>query len=166
MTLVEKSKSIACELLIPRRYAHACQVAKILINPSEEELAAAFCHDILEDTFISEEVLKNELGEKVVNIIKELTNNFNNFEEIRDFSYFKNASLEAKKIKLADRIDNINRRLSYNINYNNYKTFLNYSVETEGLLTALKDSEPELENILNKMIKILKDKCSKYIYDI
>lgn len=166
MTLVEKSKSIACELLIPRRYAHACQVAKILINPSQEELAAAYCHDILEDTFISEEVLKEELGEKVTNIIKELTNNFDSLEEIRDFSYFKNASLEAKKIKLADRIDNFRKRLDYHINYNNYKTFLNYAKETEELLVSLKNSEPELENNLNKMIKTLNDKCSKYLYEI
>ncbi len=157
--LVERAKSIARTLLVNSRADHAERVAKLLNNPTDEELAAAYLHDILEDTRLREEVLRTFIGDKVTDIVKELTNPpdiYNN--SVRDFSHYIHASKEAKKIKMADRIDNIRKRLDRPIN-GFFEYTQDYIEESKLLLGYTQDGDEALAVILKNCIKELSDKC-------
>ena len=72
----------------------------------EDMMIAALLHDLLEDTDITVEEIRNQFGKKVASIVKELTKP----EQINKDEWLKSletASNEAKIIKMADRIDNL-----------------------------------------------------------
>jgi len=91
---------------------HPVRVALILrsvgFSEFEQEnlMIAALCHDLIEDTDTTFEDISKQFGEKVALIVSELSrpNNANKDEWINTF---KTKSLEAKIIKMADRIDNL-----------------------------------------------------------
>lgn len=159
--LVNRAKSLAASLLTYPRFNHAERVANLLNNPTEVELAAAYLHDIMEDTFIAERVLVKTVGKEVTDIVKELTNNepiLYKASKIRDYSYMKNASKEAKKIKLADRIDNIKKKYGW-VNRADNSFLLEYLEESHKLLGFIKDGDTELAKSLEFHIEELKAKC-------
>lgn len=157
--LVERAKLLSEKLLATSRFTHAERVVALLNNPTDIELAAAYLHDILEDTDLDERMLVNVVGEKVTNIVKELTNpSLKYINGVRDFSRFKNASQEAKKVKMADRIDNIKKRFRW-INPKNNQDLLDYAEESRQLLEYTKDADEKLAATLDFYIKDLLDKC-------
>lgn len=91
---------------------HPMMVAKKLagLNFSDETIAAAFVHDVLEDTDYSEKKLRQELGDKVIDIILPLTEDKSLEWEDRKQKYIqavKNASVETKAVSIADKIHNL-----------------------------------------------------------
>jgi (p)ppGpp synthase/HD superfamily hydrolase len=157
--LVERAKLLAEKLLATSRFTHAERVADLLNNPTEIELAAAYLHDILEDTRLDEHQLALIVGKEVTNIVKELTNPpMRYISGVRDFSRFKNASKEAKRVKMADRIDNIKKRFNW-INPANNQNLLDYAEESRQLLEFTKDADEKLAVTLSFYIKDLLDKC-------
>jgi (p)ppGpp synthase/HD superfamily hydrolase len=161
MNIVEKAKNLT-KLLTPNRAAHAQRVAKQLINPSENELAAAYLHDILEDTHLKEDQLVEEVGVEVTEMVKKLTNPMSIYSSrIRDFSHLKDAIPEVKRIKLSDRIDNIKKRV-YAANECNVWALRDYAKETAGLLEIIKDGDENLAQILSTLLSKLKKNCNKY----
>ncbi|MHA2008562.1 MAG: HD domain-containing protein [Promethearchaeota archaeon] len=91
---------------------HPIRVTMILkaagFNEFENEslILAALFHDLLEDTDLSFKDLQKEFGNKVATIVRELTKP-EEFTKKDWLQSFKNASKEAKVIKMADRIDNL-----------------------------------------------------------
>lgn len=163
MKLVQEAKSLSRKLLTPHRAEHAHRVASLLGMATPEEMAAAYLHDILEDTKIGEEFLYSHFGEKVTEIVKSLTNPRSLcWSTVRDFSHLKDASIEAKRIKLADRIDNIKKRVYGTVNNYNCAGYAAYAEETENLLEILKDADVVLANILGNLIVKLRNACAKY----
>lgn len=156
MNLVNKAIKLSKEVLSPPRAEHAHRVALLLYNASQEELAAVYLHDVLEDTSTSESFLAEKFGKKVASIVKEVTNPSSVYNDsgIRDFGHLKDASLEAKRVKLADRIDNIKKRI-----YGKYAGGLIYANETERLLEIIKDGDIDLANILKDLIAKLRVKA-------
>jgi len=78
-------------------------------NFSDEVIAAALVHDILEDTDISEQELRDNLGNGVVDLVKMVTNdNFLSWEDKKNkyIETVRNGSEEAKAISIADKIHN------------------------------------------------------------
>jgi guanosine-3',5'-bis(diphosphate) 3'-pyrophosphohydrolase len=79
---------------------------------SVEQINAALLHDTLEDTDTSSLELKTLFGEKVANMVWELTNSRIKIDEIGKDSYMseklKSISEEALLVKLADMLYNIN----------------------------------------------------------
>jgi len=74
----------------------------------ETVIAAALCHDVLEDTAVSEDELRQELGD-VVNIIKEVSEDKGLAWEERKKQYIESirtASTEAKAVSAADKVHN------------------------------------------------------------
>ena len=69
-------------------------------------IIAALFHDLLEDTDLSFEDLKQEYGDQVASIVKELSKpeGCNKEDWLNSFD---SASKEARIIKIADRIDNL-----------------------------------------------------------
>lgn len=73
---------------------------------NEDIMISALFHDLIEDTEISPEEIQNKFGRKVLSIVNELSIPKNESKETY-LKNLKNASEEAKIIKLADRIDNL-----------------------------------------------------------
>lgn len=102
---------------------HPIMVATILAKNgfSDDTIAAGFCHDLLEDTDCSEKEIKEACGEKVLKIVKAVSN-----EEIKNWkkkkqNYIKSVRkgpIEAKAVCCADKIHNFQSSL---IAYPKYK---------------------------------------------
>lgn len=162
MSLVEQARELSKNLLSPYRAEHAHRVAMLLKDATDAELAAAYLHDILEDTNTKEEILLKQFGEEVTLMVKMLTNPFSVYHSrVRDFGHLKGASVGVKKIKLADRIDNIEKRV-YGVDIYNCAIYADYAQETENLLEILKDADAVLANILGNLIIKLRNGCAKY----
>ena len=153
--IIEKANLIAKKNLISNRYEHAKRVVDILCKyaASEKEIAAAYLHDIFEDTHLSEEYVSKEVGEEICIIAQELTNPPEDYED-RAFMHMKNASKEAKRIKLCDRIDNISKRIENSQKYGK-KKIDSYIEESESLAEMLKDSDENLYFFLKERINLL-----------
>ena len=91
---------------------HPLMVAKKLarFGFGDEVIVAAMVHDVLEDTDYSEKKLRQELGDKVVDIIMPLTENKSLEWEERKKKYIeavRNAGPETKAVSIADKIHNL-----------------------------------------------------------
>lgn len=95
-------------------FVHPKGVAKIVIDNggNEDQICAAFCHDLLEDVpFVSYDELKKGFNQHVADLVLELTNQRYKIEEIGKEAYMTDKlmklSNEALLIKLADILYNI-----------------------------------------------------------
>ena len=91
--------------------AHPFMVAiKLAQNGfSEEIIAAALVHDVLEDTNVSENDLRKELGETILNVVKTLSEDKSLPWEERKKKYIesvRNGSEGAKAVSISDKIHN------------------------------------------------------------
>ncbi len=93
--------------------AHLEPVANIVRAATwdNEIVAAAYLHDILEDTDITYEQLKIRFGERVASLVHEVTHEGTNDSYGYYFPRLK--SRDAIMIKLADRLSNISRMGSW-----------------------------------------------------
>lgn len=96
-------------------WVHPEEVANIIRSLpafTDEMLAAAWLHDVLEDTEVTPEVLNEEFGEKVTNLVlwvTDVSTSLDGNRETRkaiDRLHLANAPAEAQTIKLADLISN------------------------------------------------------------
>jgi len=98
---------------------HPVKVCKLLADSGEsdiETLLAAILHDTLEDTDTGEIELTEHFGNSVANIVIEVTDNMKLHEKERKELQVTKASqlsVQAKKIKIADKICNIDDILTY-----------------------------------------------------
>jgi (p)ppGpp synthase/HD superfamily hydrolase len=79
-------------------------------NFPDTVIAAAFVHDVLEDTDFPEDKLKNELGEEVLEIVKAVTNDDSLSWEEKKKKYVETVragSDGAKAVAVADKIHNL-----------------------------------------------------------
>ena len=79
---------------------------------NEDQIIAAFCHDLLEDVpFVSYEELKKGFGQHAADLVVELTNQRYKIEEMGKEAYMTEKlmklSNEALLVKLADMLYNI-----------------------------------------------------------
>jgi len=95
--------------------AHLVPVADIIryMTSDPEIVAAAFLHDILEDTNVTYDQLKWMFNERVANLVSEVTHEGTNDHYGYYFPRLK--SRDAIMIKLADRLSNIARMDSWDI---------------------------------------------------
>lgn len=91
---------------------HPRNVAQILKNEGCHcyQIAAAFLHDVLEDTDWTEEDLRSsEVEEEVISLVKAVTKVFDpnkdKTEQLK--AYYEAMSMSATYVKLADRYDNL-----------------------------------------------------------
>ena len=99
-------------------FTHPCAVAQILVDLGLDSatIAAAFLHDVIEDTPVSEGDIKKEFGDEVLELVKGVTKldqiAFNSLEEEQAENFRKIFVAMAKDIrviiiKLADRLHNM-----------------------------------------------------------
>jgi len=130
------------------------------IGGSEEEIAAALLHDVVEDSDITIEDIKESFGNQVTLYINELTEKFTKEDypdlnrrerKKREFDRMKSISEGSRLIKIFDKIDNL-KEFDYSDNFfwvylNEGKQLLdvtwkdkcNYSSELEDLIVELEE---------------------------
>jgi guanosine-3',5'-bis(diphosphate) 3'-pyrophosphohydrolase len=93
---------------------HPIALADVLVNEAGvtdvEVLCAALLHDTIEDTETTPEELEREFGREIAEIVIELTDNKMLKKRTRkrmQIAHAASASLEAKLVKLADKICNL-----------------------------------------------------------
>ena len=89
--------------------AHICQVVKILqqITDDVEILSAAYLHDTVEDCGVTREELEAEFGQRVADLVMEVTHEGKKDNYGRYFPRLKTRN--GILIKFADRLSNISR---------------------------------------------------------
>lgn len=94
---------------------HCCIVAKLvsLITEDENVKAAAYLHDILEDTPTTYEELKKEFGHTVADLVLEVTHEGE--KDNKGYYFPRLQSKDAILIKFADRLSNLSRMTNWSI---------------------------------------------------
>ncbi len=129
-----------------------------MVGGTEDMINAAFLHDILEDVSpinpaFGEHTIKQEFGEKVLKIVKCLTDISkpeDGNRQIRKEIERNNIALQSKEvktIKLADLIDNSSTITKYDKNFSRI-----YLKEKRLLLEVLKEGNNNLWNIANDIL--------------
>ncbi len=129
---------------------HPKRVAEIVrsVSLSPEMICAAYLHDVVEDTPVSLEEIKNKFGGAVARLVEELTDEYVkekyqhlNRRRRKDKEVERQAKMspEAKTIKLADVIDN-----TMDIVRNNKGFARKYVPEMDALTEALQGGNEKL----------------------
>ena len=123
--------------------AVAAMVAEV--NQDPEVVAAAWLHDVVEDTPVTLEEVEAAFGPRVAALVADLTDVSLGQEGNRavrkalDLAHIARAAPEAKTIKLADLMDNLRSILA-----NDRRFARTYLMEMERLLEVLKDGDRRL----------------------
>jgi len=169
MNLIETAERIAREAHKDQKrkwsddpyFVHPERVAKKvseLKGTNEVDVAAAYCHDILEDTDYPREEIERQLGSEVLSLVFELTNPTHTPEwdkkrriekRLADWQHLLTISDRAKRIKMVDRWDNLQDM------FGTPNSFLRkYLTESRIVLEILKpadyDMAKELEAVIHK----------------
>jgi (p)ppGpp synthase/HD superfamily hydrolase len=103
---------------------HPLEVMQILAefatNPiSPEQLAAAACHDVVEDTGVTIELVRDTFGDVVAELVSDLTDvskpedGNRKLRKQKDLEHTAASSIRAKTVKLADLISNSRSIVKY-----------------------------------------------------
>ena len=128
---------------------HPARVAgRVAAHPQATEamVAAAFLHDVVEDTPHTLDEVSAEFGTEVARLVAELTNPSKDSKAPRrerkqiDRDHLAVVSVEAKIIKLLDRIDNLQEMVEAPGNFRR-----KYCDESRLLADVIGDADPELK---------------------
>lgn len=131
--------------------AVACLVYSV--PHTEEQIAAAFCHDTVEDTKATLVDVERELGGEVANLVEMLTDvskpedGNRAARKHKDLVHTASASPEAKTIKLADLIDNSRTIVAYDPEFARI-----YIEEKARLLDVLREGDPTLHAMATQIV--------------
>lgn len=155
MNLIEKALKLAVEAHEGqiRKYTkepyiyHPIEVSRIVwdVNKDEAVIAAAICHDVIEDTRYRAREIEWFLGTRVCELVIELTDvsrpedgNREKRKEI-DRERLRKVSVDAKTIKLADLISNTDSIVEHDPDF-----AIVYMKEKQLLLEVLKEGDQTL----------------------
>ena len=157
MDIVEKAKvfAIAAHSAVGqlRKYTnepywvHPIEVMEIVktVPHTQEMLAAALLHDVIEDTKVTLSTVDQEFGRAVMYLVNSLTDiskpEYGNraFRKAMDTAWISQASAAAKTIKLADIISNCSSIKSYDPNF-----AVTYLAEKRAMLEVLTEGDAAL----------------------
>ncbi len=139
----------------PYVYHPARVAARVAVrgDATEEMVAAAFLHDVLEDTDIKAIDLVGAFSSPVVELVIELTNHSKDLDLPRkerkriDLKHLAGVSGEAKIIKMLDRIDNLRE-----MDPENERFVQVYAQESWMLVQVLADADVDLAGELKNAI--------------
>jgi (p)ppGpp synthase/HD superfamily hydrolase len=134
---------------------HLKEVAQLLISvgASEETISAGILHDTLEDTDASVTAIRERFGEKVAELVievsdvSEISDGNRSHRKKLDREHLSKASRQGQSIKLADIISNTPSIVYYDANFAKI-----YVSEAKLLLGVLTNGDEELWNIADKLI--------------
>ena len=138
---------------------HPIKVVHILQNiggeTNEDLLSAAFLHDVLEDTCTAEKELREIFGDKITDIVLEVTDDMTLTYDDRKRYQIKKApalSPEAKKIKIADKISNIQDIISLPMTWSNRRK-RQYFEWSEKVIEGCRGINVKLDREFDKVYK-------------
>lgn len=137
---------------------HPLKVAKLLDEYNERDydlLIAAILHDVVEDTDATFEEIEKEFSKEISELVKEVTDDKDLPYTVRKELQVKNApdlSVNAKKLKIADKICNIRDILNYPLDWGpeRKKGYLEWA---EQVVSGCKNVNKELENLFYEILK-------------
>ena len=143
---------------------HPQAVAEIVASVTDDEstIAAAWLHDVVEDTPITIEQVSEQFGSDVAGLVADLTNPSTKADGNRqqrkqmDREHTAQADARAKTVKLADLIDNLSGIAKLNPGF--AKTYLS---EKELQLQLLKEGHPDLFKRAEQIIRDEKAQLSE-----
>jgi len=169
--IVANAKSIATEAHSGqfRKYdgqpyiVHPTRVVELLSKKTDNPviIAAAWAHDVLEDTNYSRVKMLELIGPQAYLLVLELTNPSKDLKgapratrKLIDRMHLANVSIEAKLIKLCDRLDNVLDLATSNAEPDFKKL---YKAETEALMPVFQfeNIDVEYQDLLAKALKDL-----------
>lgn len=126
---------------------HPASVAKLVatVTDNADMICAAWLHDVVEDTPVSNDEIELEFGPKVAELVAYLTDvstpedGNRKVRKALDREHTKNATPQAKTIKLADLIDN-----ARSINQHDPRFAKIFMAEKRLLLEVLSDGDQQL----------------------
>lgn len=133
-------------------YIHPYRVADYVnayVHSTENMVAAAYLHDILEDTEITKETLERLFKEDIVKLVVELTNPSKGLDLPRstrkaiDREHLKFVSWGAKIIKMFDRFDNISDLSGFSKDFTKL-----YMEETLLMLAVIEDADKKFADLI------------------
>lgn len=124
-------------------FNHCKEVVRIAEQFTNDEvlLSALYCHDLLEDTTISKEIILNILGQEVLDIVMELTevskpeDSDRNIRKKMDRDFLATVSKKAQTGKCFDIISNASSIAEHDINF--AKVYLCEMIELLKVLTKV-----------------------------
>jgi guanosine-3',5'-bis(diphosphate) 3'-pyrophosphohydrolase len=136
---------------------HLIKVAEILHTVGKESdyelLCAALLHDIIEDTGTTVSELTDKFGSKVANLVAELTDDMNlTYEDRKRQQIYKAMKLtaDAKKIKIADKIANIDDILTQPLTWSNRRK-RQYIIWSQQIIVNCRGINTELEKAFDEI---------------
>ena len=138
---------------------HPVNVANIVmsVTHTDEMLAAALLHDVVEDTQVTIELITREFGTEVATMVEMLTDVSTPVDGNRaarkaiDREHIGIASPQTKTIKLADLIDNSRSICEHDVGFAKV-----YILEKELLLQVLKEGDKFLWDTANDIVQTQK----------
>ena len=144
---------------------HPLEVANLLVNVGKVEdvevLTAAVLHDTIEDTGTTKEEITELFGEKVCQMVLEVTDDKSLPKAERKQKQIEHAphlSEGAKQIKLGDKISNITDVMNDPPAGWSKERRLEYIEWGEKVVAGLRGANPALENRFDELVKKAKEK--------
>lgn len=144
---------------------HPVNVALLLwgvgMITDKETIIAALLHDTIEDTSTKDDEISDQFGIAVLKIVKEVTDDKNMPKHDRKQHQIEHApslSLQAKLVKLADKISNVTDVINNPPPDWDFETRREYIIWAEKVVAGLRGVNPALENKFDELITIGKQK--------
>ena len=137
--------------------SHLKSVAQVVASVADDEptIAAAWLHDVVEETSVTLDDVRRQFGEEVARIVEEITpvsrpGDGNRSERFQlDKQHLAKASVAAKTVKLADLIDTC-----LDLYKSKSGSFVEYAREAADLVEVLQqDGNPRLAQRLRRNLK-------------
>lgn len=139
---------------------HPIALANVLANEggiaNKDVLCAAILHDTIEDTETTEDELRKEFGDKITSIVLEVTDDKTLPKDVRkqnQIDHAPNSSIEAKMVKLADKICNVRDIISMppvNWTVERKRAYFKWSSD---VVAGIRGTNIKLERIFDELIK-------------
>jgi guanosine-3',5'-bis(diphosphate) 3'-pyrophosphohydrolase len=139
---------------------HLAEVANLLAQASEgndaELVAAGWLHDIIEDTGLTRDQLAAQFGNRVANLVSEVTDDMSLPKEERRRRQIEEApkkSPAAKLIKIADKISNIRARIADHPSEADQAELADYVGWAEKVVAGCRGGNPILDQRFDETAK-------------
>ena len=145
-------------------FSHPRRVAAFVAKNKQSHkldnlVAAAYCHDTVEDCNVTIEEIREKFGELVANLVEELTSDKEKLLKMGKTEYLTDKMLHMSSwglvIKLCDRLDNVSDLLTADAKFRD-----KYKKETEAIIKGLL-SQRELTTTHRKLIHQIQKKLSR-----
>jgi guanosine-3',5'-bis(diphosphate) 3'-pyrophosphohydrolase len=146
---------------------HPIKVARLLWNEGEvrnmDIIITAILHDTVEDTATTIEEIKELFGDKVALYVSEVTDDKSLVKAERKQMQIEHAphiSLEAKQVKLADKISNVSDIVYSAPAEWPMQRKIEYLDWADKVIAGLRGCNPNLEKIYDDILKIAREKIN------